>query len=58
MHHRADQPPSADYRPREWQKPHEPNPTGTAYAYRPPGSILNVNPRTPPGDTDYDAWSP
>ncbi|MEO8668030.1 MAG: NADH:ubiquinone oxidoreductase subunit NDUFA12 [Bauldia sp.] len=58
MHHRADAPPAADYQPREWQKPHEPNPTGTAYAYRPPGSILHVKPRTPAGDTDYDAWSP
>ncbi len=41
IHHRIEEPPAKDYRPREWQKPHEPNLTGTAQAYRPPGSVLN-----------------
>jgi NADH:ubiquinone oxidoreductase subunit len=59
MHRRSDTPPSEEtYKPREWQKPHEENLTGTRYAYRPPGSILHATPRTPPGDTDYEPWSP
>jgi len=59
MHHRVDTPPSEQsYKSREWQKPHEPNLTGTPRAYRPPGSILHAEPRTPAGDTDYDAWKP
>jgi NADH:ubiquinone oxidoreductase subunit len=59
IHHRIDTPPSEDkYQPREWQKPHEENLTGTRYAYRPPGSILRAKPTTPAGDTDYEAWSP
>ena len=56
MHHRSDAPPGA-YQPREWEKPHEPNLTGTAQAYRPPGSILGPKPRTP-GEPDYEAWRP
>lgn len=58
MHHRVDTPPSQEeYTPREWQKPHKPNLTGTAGAYRPDGSMLN--PQTRPVVTgDYDAWTP
>ena len=56
MHHRIDEPPGA-YQPREWQKPHQPNLTGTPQAYRPPGSILGPQPRTP-GEPDYEAWRP
>jgi NADH:ubiquinone oxidoreductase subunit len=42
MHYRTDVPPSrSDYAPREWEKPHQPNLTGTALAYRPDGSILH-----------------
>jgi NADH:ubiquinone oxidoreductase subunit len=58
MHHRVDTLPSAEtYAPREWQKPHEANPTGTARAYRPPGSIVGAGrPVAPvPG---YKAWKP
>jgi NADH:ubiquinone oxidoreductase subunit len=56
MHHRRDDPP-AEYQPREWEKPHEPNLTGTPLAYRPPGSILRARPETP-GDSDYEPWTP
>jgi len=56
MHYRADEPPG-DYVRREWEKPHEPNLTGTAYAYRPPGSVLNPRPETP-GGPDYEPWKP
>jgi NADH:ubiquinone oxidoreductase subunit len=56
MHHRDDAPP-ADYAPREWEKPHQENLTGTVRAYRPPGSILRAKPTTP-GDSDYEPWTP
>jgi len=57
MHYRVDEPP-ASYSPREWEKPHQPNLTGTAGAYRPPGSVLNPKPRTPGKDTAYEPWTP
>jgi NADH:ubiquinone oxidoreductase subunit len=56
MHHRQDNPPAA-YQPRDWEKPHEPNLTGTPLAYRPPGSILRAKPQTP-GESDYEPWKP
>ena len=58
MHHRVDAPPSKDdVKPREWQKPHQPNPTGTAMAYRPAGSLLR--PSGPAeAQPDYQAWRP
>ena len=43
--------------PHPWQKPHVPNLTGTALAYRPDGSLLNKGER-PRVTGDYDAWSP
>lgn len=58
MHHRIDTPPSKEeYKAREWQKPHQPNLTGTAAAYRPDGSLLNKGER-PTVTGDYQAWSP
>jgi len=58
MHHTVDVPPSQeDYKPRAWQKPHEPNMTGTVHAYRPPGSAVQGGHR-PKVSADYDAWSP
>jgi NADH:ubiquinone oxidoreductase subunit len=58
MHHTVDTPPSAvAYTPREWQKPHEPNLTGTALAYRPPGSIVGPTPPQP-FQPDYQPWRP
>lgn len=58
IHHRDDVPPTEqNYAPREWQKPHLPNLTGTAAAYKPPGSILAGNHR-PQVTGDYDAWTP
>lgn len=59
MHHRVDTPPSqVAYQPREWQKPHRDNKTGTAEAYRPAGSILRETPHRPPATGDYQAWTP
>jgi len=58
MHHRVDTPPSAEtYKPREWEKQHIPNYTGSAKAYRPKGSILG-NEQRPRVTGDYDAWTP
>lgn len=58
MHHRTEVAPSSeDYRPREWQKPHLSNQTGSSNAYRPEGSIANGGQR-PKVTGDYDAWTP
>ncbi|MGL4496166.1 MAG: NADH:ubiquinone oxidoreductase subunit NDUFA12 [Beijerinckiaceae bacterium] len=58
MHHRTDTPPTKeDYKPRDWQLPHKENMTGTAYAYRPAGSIASPEPR-PAAEGEYRAWSP
>jgi NADH:ubiquinone oxidoreductase subunit len=58
MHHRDAEPPAKnDYKTREWEKPHQPNLTGTARAYRPPGSIIgSARPKVAP--PDYEAWRP
>ncbi|MBV9079086.1 MAG: NADH:ubiquinone oxidoreductase subunit NDUFA12 [Methylobacteriaceae bacterium] len=56
--HTFDIPPSEDrYVAREWEKPHQPNLTGTPRAYRPAGSTLARSER-PPATGDYLAWSP
>lgn len=58
MHHRTDTPPSqATYSPRQWQQPHQANMTGSAGAYRPPGSIVGST-RPAPAEPDYQAWKP
>jgi NADH:ubiquinone oxidoreductase subunit len=58
LHHTVDVPPSEEtYRPKAWQKAHQPNLTGTAGAYRPKGSILASGSRQP-ATGDYKAWKP
>ena len=58
MHHRIDIPPTEDgYKPREWEKPHIPNLTGTPAAYRPRGSILTPEKRQEVTG-DYEPWQP
>ena len=61
MHHRTDTPPTKEsYAPREWEIAHEGNPTGSAKAYRPQGSILG-NPaagKPEPVRGEYSAWTP
>lgn len=42
---------------RTWQKPHEPNLTGTDLAYRPPGHVLKGGTRAP-ASGDYEPWVP
>jgi NADH:ubiquinone oxidoreductase subunit len=59
MLQKCDVPPSRDeaYVPREWERPHQPNPTGTPLAYRPKGSILRGEPRAKAMD-GYQPWTP
>lgn len=58
IHHTTDTPPTAEtYKTREWQKPHQPNLTGTPLAYRPSGSTL-ASGRRPKATGDYQAWTP
>ncbi len=59
LHHQSDTVPSADglsYR-QSWQKPHQPNLTGTNQAYRPSGHILSGAKRKKVS-SDYEAWTP
>ena len=59
LHHQTDEAPSNDqdsFR-RPWQKPHQPNMTGTNQAYRPPGHVLEGGQRDR-ADGDYKAWKP
>ena len=58
LHHTVDTPPTAEsYAPREWEKPHIGNRTGTPDAYRPQGSILRAG-RRQDNSGDYQAWNP
>ena len=58
LHHTVQELPSGDaalgY---DWQKPHLPNMTGTAQAYRPPGSLL-VGGKRAKATGDYEPWRP
>jgi NADH:ubiquinone oxidoreductase subunit len=42
---------------RPWQKPHRPNATGTAEAYRPAGHDFSGG-RRPAATGDYEPWKP
>lgn len=56
LHHTTPSPLSAQPQ-YAWQKPHRPNLTGTAEAWRPPGSQYKAGqPVNPAGD--YQAWTP
>ncbi len=58
LHHTVDIAPSEEkYAAREWERPHQPNHSGTALAYRPKGSTLGDK-QTPPATGDYEAWTP
>ena len=58
MHHLSEVAPvDDDYVPREWERPHQPNMTGTADAYLPHGSILRPDPEAGIS-AGYDAWRP
>ena len=56
LHYTTDEPIPETVR-RAWQKPHEPNLTGTPLGYRPPGSdYLGGN--RPRATGDYESWTP
>ena len=58
LHHTYAEPPTkAPLKSRAFEKPHQPNLTGTDGAYRPSGSLLNSGIR-PPATGDYQAWKP
>lgn len=58
LHHTIAEPPRDGGVPqRPWQKPHQPNLTGTAAAYRPPGHLLTGG-RRDPATGDYEPWTP
>jgi NADH:ubiquinone oxidoreductase subunit len=58
IHHTVDTPPAQEsYQPRPWQKPHQPNMTGTPQANRPIGSTL-ARGRRPRATGDYKPWAP
>ena len=58
LHFTVDTPPTQEaYTPRPWQKPHQPNKTGTPEAWRPQGSILTAASR-PKATGDYKPWRP
>lgn len=59
LHHQSDVIPAQAEQShrREWQKPHQPNLTGTNQAYRPPGHVLEGSKRDKAAG-DYEAWSP
>jgi len=58
LHHMVDSVPADEpYVARRWEKEHRMNMTGTAAAYRPPGSILASGKR-PAATGDYESWQP
>jgi NADH:ubiquinone oxidoreductase subunit len=56
LHHTVDEVPGA-WPHYAWEKPHEPNLTGTPLAYHPPGSVLRGGHRAHAAG-DYEPWSP
>lgn len=58
LHHTIDEVPGTAARVRyPWEREHQPNMTGTPYAYRPAGSILRGGVRAP-STGDYEPWTP
>lgn len=58
LHHSSNVVPTDGGRPRyPWEKPHQPNLTGTPLAYRPPGSVLRGGERAHAAG-DYEPWRP
>jgi NADH:ubiquinone oxidoreductase subunit len=58
LHHTIDEVPRPEARPRyPWEKEHQPNMTGTPFAYHPRGSVLRGGVRAP-ATGDYEPWTP
>jgi NADH:ubiquinone oxidoreductase subunit len=56
LHHTVDEVPGA-WPHYAWEKPHQPNMTGTPQAYHPPGSVLRGGHRAR-ATGDYEPWTP
>jgi NADH:ubiquinone oxidoreductase subunit len=56
LHHTVDEVPGA-WPHYAWERPHQPNMTGTPYAYHPPGSVLLGGHRAR-ATGDYEPWTP
>jgi NADH:ubiquinone oxidoreductase subunit len=56
LHHMVNEVPQPRQR-YPWEKPHQPNLTGTPQAYHPPGSVLRGGQR-PRATGDYEPWTP
>ena len=52
-----DPPPEAPFALKAWEKPHQPNLSGTIHAWKPPGSIARGGERSK-ATGDYEAWTP
>jgi NADH:ubiquinone oxidoreductase subunit len=58
LHHTLEAPiPAGSAYHKPWVRPHEPNHTGTAAAYQPPGHQLSGGKRAK-ATGDYEAWTP
>jgi len=58
LHHMYDDAPSdVPLKTQDWELPHQPNLTGTVYAYKPKGSLDRGGQREKVAG-DYEAWSP
>ena len=56
LHHTWNDPPNkTPLAHKIWEKPHQTNPTGTAMAYAPAGSLRQSRPQS---RSDYEAWTP
>lgn len=59
LHHTFELPPTeAPLKRWEWETEAKMNMTGTDDAYRPPGSLLNLDKAAKPATKSYTAWSP
>lgn len=58
LHHTfAEAPSEAPLRRQKWETEHQPNLTGTLWAYRPRGSLWRSEDRAPTS-SDYESWNP
>lgn len=58
LHYTYDNPPTEEpLLRRKWEQDHQPNMTGTLFAYRPKGSLAEGGERRT-SDNDYEAWTP
>jgi NADH:ubiquinone oxidoreductase subunit len=59
LHHTFDAPPTEEpFQLKAWEKPHQPNLSGTVFAYRPKGSLASGGTRQASASGDYEAWKP